>query len=72
MPNQPLLTPPNNIRAACILTALLAAAGETEQLDDVNRSIGQTYCIRTAPDSPCAAAGIVTRNHIVIINASCT
>ena len=50
--NQLLWTPPNRIHAAHILIALPTAAAETEQQDNANRSIGQTYCIGTSADSP--------------------
>jgi hypothetical protein len=72
MPNQPFLAPPNHLHATHILIAFLAAPAETEQQDDANRFIGQTYCIRTAADSPYAAAGIVTCNHIILVNMLCT
>ncbi len=39
-PNWPLLTPQNHLRATHILIAFLAAAVETEQQDNDNRSIG--------------------------------
>jgi hypothetical protein len=71
-PNQPLSTPPNHIRAAHISIAFLAAATETKQQDNANRSIGQNYYIRTAADSSYVAAGIVACKHIVVVNASYT
>ena len=70
--NQPLSTPPNGLRAAHILTAFPAAAAVTELPDDVNRSIGRTFCVETAGDSPYVAVGIVTCNRIVTVDASCT
>jgi hypothetical protein len=59
---QPLLTPPNHLRAAHILIAFLAPTAETEKQDDNNRSIGRNYCIGTAADGPYVAAGIVACN----------
>ena len=53
-------------------TAFPAAAAVTELPDDVNRSIGRTYCVGTAGDGPYLAAGIVGCNRIVAGNASCT
>ena len=70
--NRLLWTPPNRLHAAHILVALPTAAAETEQQDNANRSIGQTYCIGTAADSPYAAAGIVACNRIIVVNALCT
>jgi hypothetical protein len=72
MPNQLLLVPQNHLRAAHILIAFLAAAAETEQQDDDNRSIGRNYCIGTTLDGPYVAAGIVVCKHIVVVNALCT
>ena len=57
--------PPNCLHAAHISIAFPAAATETEQQDDANRSIGWTYCIRTAADGQYAAAEIVSCNGIV-------
>jgi hypothetical protein len=71
-PNGLLLTPPNHLHAAHILIAFLAAAVETKQQGDDNRSIGQNYCIGTAADGPYVAVGIVACNHIVVVDASCT
>ncbi len=70
--NQLLLTPPNCLRAAHISIALPTAAAETERQNNANRSIGRTYCIGTAADSPYTAAGIVACNRIVVVNAPCT
>ncbi len=67
-----LSTPPNHLRAAHILIAFLAAATETEQQDNDNRSIGWNYCIGTTADGPYMATGILACNHIVIVNTSCT
>ena len=68
--NQPLLTPPNGLRAAHVPTAFPAAAAVTELPDDVNRSIGRTYCVGTAGDGPYAAAGIAACSqhfvHIIV------
>ncbi len=71
-PNQPLLTPPDHLPAAHILIAFLAAAAETKQQEDDNRSIGRNYCIRTAADGPYVAAGIIACNHIFVVNTLCT
>jgi hypothetical protein len=71
-PIQPLLTAQNHLRAAHILIAFLAAAVETEQQDDDNRSIGRNYCIGTIADGPYMASGIVACKHIVIVEALCT
>jgi hypothetical protein len=71
-PNQPLSTPPDHLRAAHILIAFLAAAAETKQQDDDNRSIGRNYCIRTTADGPYVAVGIIACNNIVVVNISCT
>jgi hypothetical protein len=70
--NQLLLTPPNCLCAAHILFALPTAAVETKQQDNANRSIGRTYCIRSAADGPSAAVGIVACNRILVVNAPCT
>ena len=59
-------------RAAHVPTAFPAAGAVTELLDDVNRSIGRTYCVGTAGDDPYAAVGIVACNPIVAVNATCT
>ncbi len=72
MPNQPLLTPQNHLRAAHISIIFLAAAVETKQQDYGNRSMGWNYCIGTTTDGPYVAAGIVACKHIVVVNASCT
>ncbi len=72
MPNQLLSTPPDHLPAAHILIAFLAAAAETEQQDDDNRSIGRNYCIRTTADGPYVAAGIVVCNHIFVVDTACT
>ncbi len=72
MPNRPLLTTQNHLRATHILIAFLAAAAETKQQDNDNRSIGQNYCIGTIADSPYVAAGIVACKHIVVVDALCT
>ena len=54
----PLPSPPAPLNdntcegAAHVLTAFLFAAAGTEPPDDVNRSIGQTYCVGTAGDGP--------------------
>ncbi len=53
-------------------TAFPAAAAVTELPDDVNRSIGRTYCVGTAGDGPYVTAGIVACNHIVVVDESCT
>ncbi len=68
--NQPLSTPPNGLRAAHVPTALPTTAAVTKQADDVNRSIGRTYCVGTAGYGPSAAAGIVACNRIVAVGAS--
>ncbi len=49
---------PNGLRAAHVLTAFPgpAAAALTELPDDVNRSIGRTYCVGTAGDGPVLGA----------------
>jgi len=71
--NQLPSTPPNGLRANHVLTAFPAATVVTELLpDDVNRPIGQTYCIGTAGDGPHVAVGIVACNRIIHIDASCT
>ncbi len=70
--NRLLSTLPNRLRAAHVLIALPTAAAETKQQDDANRSIGWTYCIGTAADSPYVPVGIVACNCIVVINAPCT
>ena len=70
--NRPLSTPPNGLRAAHVPTAFPAAATVTELPDDVNRSIGRTYCVGTAGDGPYVAMGIVACNLIVAVDASCT
>ena len=70
--NQPLSTPPNGLRAAHVPTAFFTAAAVTELPDDVNRSIGRTYCVGTAENGPYLAAGIVACNRIVAVDASCT
>jgi hypothetical protein len=59
-------------RAAHVLTAFPTADAVTELLDDVNRSIGRTYCFGTVGDGPYAAAGIVACNPIVAVDATCT
>jgi hypothetical protein len=64
--------PPDHLHAGHILIAFLAAAVETKQQDDDNRSIGRNYCIRTTADGPYMAAGIFACNHIVVVNTSCT
>jgi hypothetical protein len=64
--------PPNHLRAIHILTAFLEAAAETNQLDNSNRSIGQTYCIITTTEGLHAAAGTIACNHILIVNTLCT
>ncbi len=71
-PNWLLLTPQNHLRATHILIAFLAAATETEQQDDDNRSIGWNYCIGTTADGPYVAAGIVACEHIIVLDASCS
>jgi hypothetical protein len=38
--------------SAHFLTAFLFATAETKPQDDVNRSIGQTYCVGMAGDGP--------------------
>ena len=65
---------PNGLCAAHVPTAFPgpAAAALTELPDDVNRSIGRTYCVGTAGDGPNAAVGIVACNRIVAVDASCT
>ncbi len=55
---QLLSTPQNCLHTAKILIAFPTAAARTEQQDNANRSIGQTYFIRTTRDGPYAAAGI--------------
>jgi hypothetical protein len=70
--NRLLSTPPNCLCAAHISIALPTAATKTEQQDNANRSIGQTYCIKTAADGPYAAVGIIACNRIVVIDAPCT
>jgi hypothetical protein len=77
--NRPLSTPPNGLRAAHVLTAFpaaaaaaAAAAAVTELPDDVNRSIGRSFCVRAAGDGPYAAAGIIACNRIVVVDMSCT
>jgi hypothetical protein len=69
---RPLSTPPNHLRTAHILIAFLATAAETEKKDDDNRFICRNYCIGTAADGPYVAAGIITCNHIVVVDTSCT
>ena len=69
--NRPLSTPPNGLRTAHVPTAFPAAAAVTELLDDVNRSIGRTYCVGTAENGPYLAAGIVACNRIVTIDTLC-
>ena len=64
--------PPNGLRVAHVPTAFPVAAMVTEQPDDVNRSIGWIYCVRTAGDGPYVAVGIVACNRIVAVEASCT
>ncbi len=72
MPNQPLSTPPDHLRAAHILIAFLAAATETEQQDNDNRSIGRNDCFRTAADGPYVAVCIFACNHIIVVDTLCT
>ncbi len=67
-----VVDPQNHLRAAYISITFLAAATETNQQDNDNRSIGQNYCIGTAADGPYVAVGIVACKHIVVVNASCT
>ena len=67
-----VVDPPKGLRVAHVPTAFPAAAAGTELPDDVNRSIGWTYCVGTAGDGPYAAAGIVACNRIVAVVASCT
>ncbi len=47
-----LMQAQNCLHPTHFLTAFLLAAAGTEPPDDANRSIGQTYCIRTAGDGP--------------------
>ena len=42
----------NCLCAANVMTVFLAAAAGTKLPDDVNRSIRQTYCVRTSRDGP--------------------
>ena len=72
MQNRPSMLIPNRLDADHVPTAFLTAAAGTELPDDVNRSIGWTYCVGTAGDGPYAAAGIVACNRIVAVVASCT
>jgi len=67
-----VVDPPNGLRATHVPTAFPAAAAVTELPDDVNRSIGRTYCVGTAGDGPYVAAGIVACNRIIAVDASCT
>ena len=69
--NQPPSTPPNCLRTTHVLTAFPTVTG-TKQPEDANRSIGGTYCVRTAVDGPYAASGIIACNCIAVVNASCT
>jgi hypothetical protein len=56
--NRPLLTPPNGLRTAHDPTTFPAAdAIVTELPDDVNRSIGGTYCVGTARRWPIHGCG---------------
>ena len=71
--NRPLPTPPNGLRADHVPTAFpTTASAVTKLLDNINRPIGQTYCVGTAGDGPYAAVGIVPCNRIITINVSCT
>jgi hypothetical protein len=66
----PLSTPPNGLCVAHVPTAfpaVAAVAAVTELPDDVNMSIGRTYCVGTAGDGPYAAAGIVACNRIIVV-----
>jgi hypothetical protein len=71
--NRPLSTPPNpnGLRAAHVPTLFPAATVVTELPDDINRSIGWTYCVGTAGtagDGPYAAVGIVACNRVVVVD----
>ncbi len=67
-----VVDPPRSPPRRPYLIAFLAAAAETKQQDNDNRSIGWNYCIRTTADGPYMAAGIVACNHIIVVNTLCT
>jgi hypothetical protein len=67
-----IVDPPNGLRTAHVPTAFPTTAAVAELPNNVNRSIGWTYCDGTAGDGPYAAAGIVACNRIVFVKASCT
>ena len=63
-----VLTPPNCCRVTHVPTAFLSAVAGTKLTNDVNRSIGQTGCVRTAGDAPNVAADIAVCNCVVVVD----